>query len=480
MKRTLITAVALAACVGTQMFAQNVKEGVITFALTEQHQKSISTNPNVNNAGKWSQIPQYYKTGSVAINTKTILQCIGFVLHDNANYYTTQGTKTVPAAQLVLVQGELGGFFNITPELADAQTDLSLGIANLGFADLTDFDSTLEAVYARLATGRHFRPVPAGFDTEGAWPPGHHQPWGQIFVKDLKQGVCDNVTPFFAITVQECYDCFYLSSFITDTKFKFKAGRLIQDGPPCCGSQTPSDLSGCGKDKYYMAVSFDNTYNNPYLNDENPAWIGVDDPANVYAGVVGLGKDELVADGITPDFLPYVDPILSQLGKPSPYQLRFTLNGIMTYNWCLKFINSNDLARDFVGTANYAANGYSFYQLLCGYLTGSMSIAEKIAKAEKCCANLPWYDSWYGVGWNNQQHPWADFFGSPINVPASLALHIGVNEFYEPRWQWPQGTPEDIPALPDSLIDTQDDPLDGGTDTHVPMTRWYGLNGSVE
>jgi hypothetical protein len=480
MKRTLITAVALAAC-ATQLLAQNVKEGNITFALTETHQASISTSGSAKNAGNWSQRPRYYKTATAAINTRTILDCIGYVLHGNAGYYT-KGSLTVPAAKLVLVQGELGGFFNILPELADNDSDLSAGGNNDGLADPTLFNSTLDATFVRLATGRHFRPVPLGFATEGNWPPGHHQPWGQIFVKSQAQSICDNVTPFFAITVVECYDCFYLSSFVTASTFTLKPGGIQQQGPPCCSIPIDEELGGCGTDKYYMTFSFDNTYNNPYLNDENDAWAGKGAiPTDLYYQVVGLQKLELTGDGLTPDQLQYVDRIISLQGAPSPYELRFTLNGIVTYKWCLKRINSTDVALDFLGTAKYDAYGYSFYQLLCGVVNGSISIAESAVNSARifCCANEPWYDDWYGIGWNNQQYPWDTYFGSPINVPASLALHVGVNEFYEPRWQWPQSVPEPNPALPDEQVDTRPDPLDGGVDkTYIPGTRWYNLGGN--
>jgi hypothetical protein len=475
MKKTLITAVTLAACAATQLFAQNVKEGVITFALQKQGQVSVSTVKNTINAGNWSAGPKFYSTivpgkGTpfTAVNTTHILQDIGFVLHGNAGYYTQKGLNQ---AKLVLVQGELSGFFGVNEDLANAQTDLSEGSSNDGNAQAVGY-ATRENMFIRLATGRHFRPVPAGFATEGLWPPGHHQPWGQIFVKDLQRGICDNVTPFFSITVQECYDCYYLNSFITDATFTYRSGEN-NSIPPCCG-EFFSDLFGTGKDRYYMTLTFDNTFNNPYLNSDNEAYVG-NTFGNLYYGVEGIGKDSFPGDGITPDTLAYADPIRSNVGLPSPYLARFTLNGIMTYNWSLKFINSTDVVRDFVGTGNYVANGYGFMALICSYLTGSVGIAEKITAASKCCTDLPWYDSWYGVGWNNQQSPWADFFDSPINVPASLSLHVGYNELFEPRWQWPQFTPEPIPAEPPDEVSTNPDPLDGGKNsTRIPGTRWLG------
>jgi hypothetical protein len=114
MKKTLITAVALAACAGTQLFAQNAKQGVITFALTGQAQSSVS-DTTANNQGGWNSPAvtgkAYYKTTSTKVATLNILQAIAIVLHNNAGFYSSK-------AQLVLVQPELSGFFNLTDELA--------------------------------------------------------------------------------------------------------------------------------------------------------------------------------------------------------------------------------------------------------------------------------------------------------------------------------------------------------------------------
>ena len=243
MNKTLTTAVtALLACAGTQLFAQNAKQDVITFALTAQSQKSVSTSSSTANNGLWSSLPTYYKTQSTKLTQANLLKAIGFVLHGNANYYSSK-------AQLVMVQGELSGFFNINQELG-----------SLDHIDTTTLASTVDLLSHQLATGRHFETNPI----TGRWPVGHHQPWGQIFVKDSNAAVCDNVTYFFALTVQECYDCFYLNSFISDSKFTFKAGSA--SGPPCCTS--PVSLTGNGKDLYYLTLSFDNTRNNPYLNSD--------------------------------------------------------------------------------------------------------------------------------------------------------------------------------------------------------------------
>jgi len=53
MRKKLITALILGACVSMQVFAQNNKEDTITFALTTLGQASVSSSTAVN-AGNWS------------------------------------------------------------------------------------------------------------------------------------------------------------------------------------------------------------------------------------------------------------------------------------------------------------------------------------------------------------------------------------------------------------------------------------------
>jgi hypothetical protein len=157
---------------------------------------------------------------------------------------------------------------------------------------------------------------------------------------------------------------------------------------------------------------------------------------NKYAGIVGIDPFPfagLFVDGLTPDGLPYNDPIASHLGTFNQYVLRFTLNGVVTYSWNLKLINPSDLVPDFIGSASYPATGYGFWGLYCSLFSGSASIAEKTLKLANCCLDQPWSDSWYGPGY--------DFIGNsgtrqtPVNILPSLSYHQYWNVGYAPGEQ---------------------------------------------
>jgi len=440
MKTTILTSVALAACMGTSVFAQKSKESPITFSLSLNGQKSVSTSATAINAGYFSQEPKNYKTTGVTKLTQTgIIADIGYVLTQNGVLNSSFSSK----ATLELVQGELSGFFNVIPGLSNSVALYTNGVLDGVFDTTTSTgDSTILAngttTFVALDNGRHYQKNPVNGDL----PVGHFQPWGQIFIKDpgakgysVDAPLCVNVTYFFNLEVQECYDCFYLNSFISDATFTEKTVSQTGGGPaPCCTGSTSTALLGKGKDQYYLTLSFDDTQTNPYL----------DPTSALYTGVAGLLSNVAAnLDGNTPDPIAYYGangselPIASGLGKASPYLARFTLNGILVYTWNLEFVNTTDLLPDFVGTATYNANGYGFIQLVCELITGTANITEKLAPSATCCLDLPWYDSWYGIGWdgdatsvvyeNNAGYVenGASFTGATTqeNVPISLTYH---------------------------------------------------------
>jgi len=450
MKTSVAIAVALATGVGTSAFAQLTKQDIITVNLTATSQESVSQTTGIN-AGDWFQVdpvshlyggPKYYKTSvPVKITQKSILQYIAYVQHGNAYFFTSK-------ANLVLVQGELSGFFNITPDLAGSVADITtfpFGKTNtvpglsgtFSTSDGPAFDAdantqianSSDSTFLTLANGRHFllnpdaddsaaaqNPVPAT-DVTAFNPVGHMQPWGQIYVQDPGQPgysvdapYCENVTYFFALSVAECYDCFYMNSFISQATFKTVLNATA--GPPCCNAG--STVQGTGKDSYYLSLSFDNTQNNPYLYPNTAA----DPNANAteatssYVGVAGITynpatKIGIPGDAIAPDAIKYQSPIESGISKDLPFEARFTLNGILTYTWKLAYINkptatTGDVSPDFLGTATYAASGYGFIGLFCTLLSGSATFTESAVKVA-CCNGTEndagaWFGSWYGVG----------------------------------------------------------------------------------
>jgi len=438
MKTTLIATVALAAGVMSSL-AQNAKECTITFAVTGVKQTSVSTSPSAANAGLWSQGPLYYKTGPVKFTDQDIIKDIAFVLWGNAGHYTS-------TAKLILDQSELGGFFNITPDLAQSVAVVD-GTQPEGTFDSADADAStviansFDSTFVVLDSGRHMTNNPI----TGLLPVGHMQPWGQIWVKDSAKDQYDNVTYFFALSVQECYDCFYLNSYVSSSTFKVES--QAGNGPPCCSAAT--ELVGKGVDTYYLTLSFDNTANNPYLFPDSSCYAG-DDVGN--GNVVGIGypvsSSTIPGDAIVPDTIndpktgDYIDAIKSGVGAPSPYEARFTLNGVVTYSWTLGFIDKSDASPDFLGTAKYACNGYGFIQLFCSILSGSASFTEKVVKASSTIDqldNVTWSDWWYGVGAEYEPADTSSgydtaydlgFYLVPFNVAASLTYHQNFDVDY--------------------------------------------------
>jgi hypothetical protein len=427
MKTTIAIAAALVAGASTQSFAAatapvSSKVGTITFSLTAVGQTNISTSNTQLDAGDWTDSPFHYRTLTTKLTQKEIIKYISMVLYGKPTGFTAN-------AKLILVQGELSGFFNITPDLQSATPPLATGSNYLSSGPWTTLDPDVSTVlanaanstYLDLPNGRHFQTEPSADGTSTSYPPGHFQPWGQIFVQDGTKEV--NVTPFFQFKVHECYDCFYLNSFVSDATFQYQtsggsSGKI--NGPPCCYTPpVPPNhvIIGHGVDRYYLNIGFDNTINNPYLDPNDAAQ---------YLGITGISTFGTTGggvsfDGITPDALRYTNTIASHIiSAPSPWEARFTLNGVLTYNWQLKILNKTDSYPDFLGGANYTATGYGFIALVCQVINGSAAISEM--NTANGFANTPWYNDWYG--YNDQGD--AQVLEVPYNVPASLTEHYSV------------------------------------------------------
>jgi hypothetical protein len=489
--KTTIAIAALVAGVGTSALAQ-VKQDIITFNLTGQSQTNVSQTTGFA-SGDWVQVdpvsgnyggPKYYKTFTGKVTQKTILQDIGYVLHSNAGYYSSK-------ANLVLVQGELSGFFDVSPDLAASQADLTTrgtqanalsGSFITADADVnTSIANSGDSTFVTLANGRHFALNPdaadattspnsipgAGVVSAGSaydsYPVGHMQPWGQIYVQDpagsgtVADPVCDNVTYFFALSVQECYDCFYMNSFVSDATFKTVKGQ--SGGPLCCTA--PSAWQGAGKDSYYLTLSFDNTINNPFLYKDDPSYVGV---PGIIPGANGKG---VPGDALVPDAIAYSSTIAARIAKNLPYEARFTLNGIMTYTWKLGYINKSDALPDFLGTGTYTCNGYGFIGLFCTLLNGSATFSER-AVTTACCtddAGNGWTSRWYGPGaeyvGNDSNLGWDTVYNvdiaagtgryyTPANVATSLTYHENFDKSYPWGETFNSGWPTPAVVVPPS------------------------------
>jgi hypothetical protein len=302
--KKILTGVLIVAGLGIQAQAQNTKEGTLNFALTRQYENKTNYNKSL----------MQWNTATAKVTSSTVIQSIGVVL----------GKTFTGNAKLVVEDGNWSGF---------------------------------------AANNTNGVNLPNGMNT-GLGAAGKQQPFAYIFLKDGTN--CINVSAFFAFQVRECYDCFYLNSFVTDSKYGFTTTTKITTIPglqPCCNTvtniTTTINGSGNGTDKYYFTLVFDNTINN----------------ANLAAhGITGLAPRE---DGITPDVAP------SGYVPTDPSVLRFTLNGILTYTWRVASI-SGSLAQ--IGSVSYSANGFGFIAKSCNLLSGTVSVSEAAVATKNCCS----------------------------------------------------------------------------------------------
>lgn len=447
MRKTLITALVLGACVGTQAFAAapvafQVKEGVINFALTRQYQYQPNTNVFI-------PAPFVYSTKTAKITSANVIQAISMVLYGTPGHFSSKAVLILgKGAEIDLANWdhnpELSGFFGtFSPDNGQFDADLNGNVT--------------------LDNGRNHRINYVHYDINGnpdtttysgdpvngvAAPTGLSQPWGQIWLKDTGQTdpvtgltLCINVTYFFTLKVQECYDCLYMNSFVSDAKFK--AGQI--NGPPCCSPTFTQ--GGSGVDKYYLTLNFDNTGNNPHLNGniyQNSWYVDLDtsDYFPNYTG--GLFETD---DGVTPDALGVGGRNFHSYDQ---YTMRFTLNGILTYKWTLKNINKTDTWPDFFGSASYPATGYGYVAKVCSMINGTVTIAERLVADSDCCSvintiTLGNYsyngqelsrglygkvDGFYDSNLNNgQYHPFND----------EIFYHAGFNNNYQDYKEWFEG-----------------------------------------
>jgi hypothetical protein len=162
-----------------------------------------------------------------------------------------------------------------------------------------------------------------------------------------------------------------------------------------------------------------------------------------YVGFTGMVPSAGGADGTAPDLLKYSDPIRSGLAvfKDFQYEMRFTLNGIVTYNWTLTLVNPTDVAYDFVGTANYSANGFGFIGLVCQLITGTATFSEKVVKDIGCCDDVDWSQTGLNTVLNGQGNYLTyatGWFGPGYD---------GGSGYFDPMWHNTQFDPYPYPNI---------------------------------
>jgi hypothetical protein len=458
MRKTLITALVLGACVGTQAFAApapaafQVKQGVINFALTRQYQVQPNTNIFI-------PAPLVYSTKTAKVATLNVIQAISEVLYGTPNHFSSK-------AVLILGKGaewhgesldnwdhnpELSGFFGTFSPLNwmfDAAQNGNVALDNGRNHHLND-----AAMYYANVTNKWV-----------AAPTGLSEPWGQIWVEDTGLidpvtglTLCVNVTYFFDLQVQECYDCLYMNSFISDAKFK--PGQV--NGPPCCSPTFTQ--GGSGVDKYYLTLIFDNTENNPHLDwyqyyyYTNDYYVNLDTSDSFAFPNYNGGLTEM-DDGVHPDGL---DPLGTDFHPYDVYTMRFTLNGILTYSWTLKQLNKLDQWPDFFGSATYPATGYGYIAKTCCLVNGTVTIAERLVADSDCCSVIESIDignnSYSGYELSRGLYGELDgFYTHPVGhyraFNDEIFYHPQFNNDYQDYKEWFE---EDVAGFDPGVFDEQ-------------------------
>jgi hypothetical protein len=93
-------------------------------------------------------------------------------------------------------------------------------------------------------------------------------------------------------------------------------------------------------------------------------------------------------------------------------------------------LNSSDVAADFVGTAQYAANGYGFIGLVCSLITGTATFTEKVVKDVGCCDDVYWWDNQENYGSNNGQGNYYTLWSGWYGPGANNSYNYGNNSYY--------------------------------------------------
>jgi hypothetical protein len=326
MRKTLIAALVVSAGLVSQVVAQNIyeKEQILNFSLSDTYQSLVTVN------------------GVYATNTSfgLVCNCIG-----NGKYVSA--TKKITTQTILTdIAKALGR------QVFSSKAQLVIYTPYCCYVDLPP--------YPPFCCDAYF----CGYGVEGGgacaenWPDNERKfRWwnAQFIVKDWDAAgknviLCTNVTPFFVIDESYCLFCWDTWDRVTDGYIN---NNTTVD--PCITSGC--DKKGSGVTRYYLTIRFNNTYRNTRLQ----AWLENDYPIS--------------------------HPNGSWIGTADrSYTLDFVLNGIVTYNWTFKNLNTGANLTPAVpmGTHNMPATGYG-YSPFCGHYLGTVTITEKATLVEQIC-----------------------------------------------------------------------------------------------
>ena len=113
-----------------------------------------------------------------------------------------------------------------------------------------------------------------------------------------------------------------------------------------------------------------------------------------------------IEDGVTPDALEYDPSIFNNVANPidqheyDVYVMRFTVAGIVTYTWKLQVAEFDGRGPGFRRQCHLPCVRLWLYcQDLLTHHRHRRRLPKRSRKSTTCCVDLPWYNSWYGVGY---------------------------------------------------------------------------------
>jgi len=325
MRKTLIAALIVTAGVATQAIAQHIKQAEISFALNDQYQYRVYDN----NVLATNTLPAFfncadtikYTSAKQKVDTKRVIGAIGDAYGE---VFTTKAKLTLwyyeneikaPPYPPYLIAPYYNG---PRDGMTDAIIDPMLIWPNEAQIDWVEYDTTGEGTIVN-------------------WP----KAW--VYISDVNNADpdlrCVDVTPFFSIEESYCYFCWDTVDRVTDGSITL---GTTTGGDICIGATTTCGTKGSGTTRFYLSVKFNNTINNIWLS-------------------------EYYTD------IPVIIPEPDRLNVANV--LIFTVNGIVSYKWSYKALDSGAGVVPFGTMTMSQAGGYGAIPW-CGHFSGSLKITE--------------------------------------------------------------------------------------------------------